>query len=395
MRKDINEYYRALGIAPGSDPAQIRRAYRQLVQQWHPDLFKTGSPMQTTAEDITKEINEAYEQLYRKGLHKKFRSAAAASDRAGESAESNAASSEERERERTRPRTRPGRTGKAAPRKPKEPPPKKEPAPNPRRGRRFPYVFRAKAAFAAAVVLTIIGVSPRIWKAWMTLPAPASATADADSAGAPVRSRAVAAVRPVAEPVSRDFAKAPAPAHQLKRAAEAVKAVDLGPLPDYIIPYSADPAATFSRSDPATLFKRAESLLDVFDVGDTKARVRQVQGTPDDAAENVYRYGSSLVYFKDGIVKSWSIGLPRLRVHLWPSIDLSLLDRFSLGSSRGEVIRAQGDPTSLTPLGYYYGTSAVYFDNDRVSGWSRGDVALRELDMPVLPFFELDSAAPR
>ena len=70
MRKDIHEYYRALGLTPGADPAQIRRAYRQLVQQWHPDLFKQGSPVQTTAEDITKEINEAYEQLYRKGLQK-------------------------------------------------------------------------------------------------------------------------------------------------------------------------------------------------------------------------------------------------------------------------------------------------------------------------------------
>src|SRR5580658_9882704 len=72
MRKDINEYYRALGIAPGAEPAQIRRAYRQLVQQWHPDLFKAGSPMQTTAEDITKEINEAYDQLYRKKLYRNF-----------------------------------------------------------------------------------------------------------------------------------------------------------------------------------------------------------------------------------------------------------------------------------------------------------------------------------
>jgi curved DNA-binding protein CbpA len=390
MRKDINEYYRALGIAPGAEPAQIRRAYRQLVQQWHPDLFKPGSPMQTTAEDITKEINEAYEQLYRKGLHKKFRPVTAAPVRATEASDSGRKDSQGPESEPVRQQTRPPRTAKANARKPKDRAPRKDPNPKPARSRRFPPGFWAKAALAAAAIFAAFAASPRIWKAWMALPAPTTVSVETDSAGTHPSSRAANSVNlPSPHPGVR--AATPEP----NSTSWQIQPVDLGPLPDNIVPNNAAQFAVFSRSDPATLFKRAEALLDVFDVGDSKARVREVQGPPDDAAESVFRYGSSLVYFKNGVVRSWSNGLPRLRIHLWPSLDLSLLDRFSLGSSRDEVIRAQGDPMAFTPLGYYYGTSAVYFDNDRVSGWSRGDVDLRELDMPVLPFFELDSAGPR
>jgi hypothetical protein len=139
------------------------------------------------------------------------------------------------------------------------------------------------------------------------------------------------------------------------------------------------------------LFKQAELLLDVFEVGDTRAKVLAIQGTPDGAGQDVLRYGSSLVYFKDGLVTSWSDGLPHLRARAWPVFNASLLDTFSLGSTRGDVVRAQGQPTAFTLEGYYYGTSAVYFDHDRVAAWNEGDVALRKLNMPVLPFYDLDS----
>ncbi len=70
MRKNPLEYYRALGLNPGATADEIKQAYRRLLQTWHPDHFKTGSLMQTTAEDVTKEINEAYEQLLKKQLYK-------------------------------------------------------------------------------------------------------------------------------------------------------------------------------------------------------------------------------------------------------------------------------------------------------------------------------------
>jgi hypothetical protein len=396
MRKDINEYYRALGISPGADPAQIRRAYRQLVQQWHPDLFKPGSPMQTTAEDITKEINEAYEQLYRKGLHKKFRPVAATPARAAEAGEPGPGDSDERETEQARQSTRRGRTEKRRPKTPREREPKMDRAPKPKSTGGLSTPFWARTVLAAAGVIVAVAVAPKVWKAWMTPATQSASHPQADSTGVPPG--AARAADPIPRPgagAARPFPPPAAPTRESDRRSGRIRTVDLGPIPDYIVPFNGEQAANFGQSDAATLFRRAETLLDVFEVGDTKAKVRAIQGPPDDSAENVFRYGSSLVYFKEGVVKGWSIGLPRLRVHEWPSLDLSLLDTFSLGSSRGDVVRAQGDPASFTPLGYYYGTSAVYFESDRVSGWSQGDVALRELDVPLLPFFELDAAGPR
>ncbi len=56
----------------------------------------------------------------------------------------------------------------------------------------------------------------------------------------------------------------------------------------------------------------------------------------------------------------------------------------------GDVLRAQGIPTRFSALSYDYGSSTVYFEHDRVSGWSVGDVPLRSFDVPTLPFIDLD-----
>ena len=50
--------YATLGIERGADEESIRKAYRDLVRQWHPDRNKDPD-----AESKMKEINEAYAQL--------------------------------------------------------------------------------------------------------------------------------------------------------------------------------------------------------------------------------------------------------------------------------------------------------------------------------------------
>jgi hypothetical protein len=153
---------------------------------------------------------------------------------------------------------------------------------------------------------------------------------------------------------------------------------------------TAGAAARLGPGDFARLFERAGALLEVFDVGDSKAKVIAVQGTPDDAGETVFRYGSSLVYFEHGRVTGWTDRLPWLHVRPWSEPSLASLDTFSLGSTRGDVVRAQGEPTAFTPGSYLYGSSTVFFENDVVAGWSGGDVNLRSFFIPVLPFRDLD-----
>ncbi len=396
MRKDINEYYRALGINPGADPAQIRRAYRQLVQQWHPDLFKQGSPMQTTAEDITKEINEAYEQLYRKGLYKKFRAAAGAEPPvAPEESPADASQSPEGNANKTRPRAKANRRRERpapAARAPEGPTGKKSWS-FPGNRRILSRTFWTRAALAAALMVAALAAGTVVWTS-LSEQAPRAAllqhTEPAAAAAAP--SQAGARSEHPAAPSANAAVPAgltPVPTEQIY--ASPVVASARGTQPDEFNLVGGPRTKAYATADAPTLFDRAEALLDVFEVGDTKARVRAIQGEPDDTAEHVFRYGSSLVYFREGRVWNWSDGQPHLRVRALPAFSGSLLDTFSMGSTRGDVVRAQGQPSAFTADGYSYGSSAVYFDNDRVRSWSEGDVALKKLDMPILPFFDLDS----
>lgn len=53
------DYYRTLGLTPSATPEEIRRAYRRLALEWHPDR----NPGRRDAEERFKEISEAYAVL--------------------------------------------------------------------------------------------------------------------------------------------------------------------------------------------------------------------------------------------------------------------------------------------------------------------------------------------
>lgn len=54
----MKDYYQTLGVRQGAGLPEIRRAYRRLVQQLHPDV--NPDP---TAHELIKEVNEAYDVL--------------------------------------------------------------------------------------------------------------------------------------------------------------------------------------------------------------------------------------------------------------------------------------------------------------------------------------------
>ena len=55
----MRDPYQALGLPPGATEAEIKRAYRQLMRRFHPDL----NPGKRWAQDRFVEVRSAYELL--------------------------------------------------------------------------------------------------------------------------------------------------------------------------------------------------------------------------------------------------------------------------------------------------------------------------------------------
>jgi len=371
MPKDLTAYYDALGLVPGAGPLEIQRAYRRLMRRWHPDLFNPGSPMQATAEDITKAANEAFEQLYRRKLYRRF----APRPRPPEPARGGAAAKREKA---AAARVRPAQVWKGI--------------------RRW-----TAAAVVAGFAVAAVAIALRSAK-----PVPKGEAAPA----APVSAAAAAVADPPREAPGPGIRRVPqAPRALSARKVEGLSRLEereralarTGPGMPVARPRGAQAPDGFPAREiqggrahvrPASLalstrafsaaVARADALFDFFEIGDPRARVLAVQGEPDDACDGILRYGSALVYLEDGVVSGWSDDEARLRVRSWTVIEPVSIDFFSVGSTPADVVRAQGLPGQVTASAYYYGSSAVYFRDARVTGWNGGDVLLRGFRIPDL-----------
>ena len=66
MKDSLQDAYAALAVTSASTPAEIKRAYRKLISQNHPDkLAARGLPesMRSVAEERSREINSAYDLI--------------------------------------------------------------------------------------------------------------------------------------------------------------------------------------------------------------------------------------------------------------------------------------------------------------------------------------------
>ncbi len=59
----IAGYYANLEIPYGADLETVKKAYRKMMKQYHPDKFSGDPEKQKTATEITKRLNEAYQAL--------------------------------------------------------------------------------------------------------------------------------------------------------------------------------------------------------------------------------------------------------------------------------------------------------------------------------------------
>jgi len=61
--KRIDWCFEILGLKPGSSEGEVKQAYKDLVNVWHPDRFNNNARLQQKAQEKLKEINAAYEYI--------------------------------------------------------------------------------------------------------------------------------------------------------------------------------------------------------------------------------------------------------------------------------------------------------------------------------------------
>ena len=124
-----------------------------------------------------------------------------------------------------------------------------------------------------------------------------------------------------------------------------------------------------SSSLSAKLLPGVQSDAESFTLGSSKDVVLSVQGTPDHFSERSFHYGHSMIHFANDRVSGWNeaTNYP-LSVVLEPSNPTSS-KYFTLGSTRDEVIAAQGTPNQYSERMFKYGYSTVSFENGHVVSW--------------------------
>jgi hypothetical protein len=60
---ETRQAYAVLGLAVGAAPREIKRRYRSLVKQWHPDRFQADPVGQADAAVQMRRINDAYRTI--------------------------------------------------------------------------------------------------------------------------------------------------------------------------------------------------------------------------------------------------------------------------------------------------------------------------------------------
>ena len=60
---NLSKCFQTLGLESNASPEEVKKAYRDLVQVWHPDRFSHDDRLRLIAQEKLKEINGAFELL--------------------------------------------------------------------------------------------------------------------------------------------------------------------------------------------------------------------------------------------------------------------------------------------------------------------------------------------
>jgi hypothetical protein len=113
-----------------------------------------------------------------------------------------------------------------------------------------------------------------------------------------------------------------------------------------------------------------EQPVRYFSYGSTIGDVYAIQGIPTKTTDGIWYYGKSIIHFHDGKVASWEDNPANpLKASAEAAVNRTAETVFGRGSTKIQVRAVQGEPLREWANVWEYGTSKVYFDGDRVSGW--------------------------
>lgn len=359
-----------LGLGAGASLDEVKAAYKTLVKVWHPDRFQGDEKLTRAAEVKLKAINTAYRHFSASGYEDGGASKSGASQKpgAGEGAGAGAAGD--------------GGFGfgvggqrataeEAAEREEPERPVDVRVYPARRNGSGF----GRRVGIRALVALVLLGIGAVLLS-----------FADSYLAADTRVGRYYVGFK---SQLRSDFDAAKGRTWgELKEKAHGLFGGSLGSAPVATLvseqaTTTSAPESSAEKSGEGHAAKREPAeplkLLPYVTVGLTREEVISAQGGPTSASDEKLIYGASELDLKDGKVVGWRIdSRSPLRVKLWPEgpVDTSLRS-FTVGSTKDEVLVVQGTPSSFTPDRFEYGSSVVYFRENRVLVWRDGSVRLR------------------
>ncbi len=249
------------GLTRAATQAEIKDAYRTLAKVWHPDRFPGDEGLRVKAEEKLKEINSAYQLLTTTEAGYASSEASRSASRPEESQQATAAA--------------PGRATYQRP--------KTSQYDAPFATKRHP----SQKRLAAIAVAILIAIGTWTYFRYGRIASPVD--------DAPRQAIAKSAVPP--GDIDRSGQKKkPSPAQATNDSRPAEKT-------------GGQTRANAKKSEMASLvvYPDEDPQVPYFTVGSTKNDVVRVQGTPSSLTGNVFRYGLSEVYFKNGRVESWHI----------------------------------------------------------------------------------------
>jgi hypothetical protein len=333
----------ALELRPDASEDEARSAYHLLVKVWHPDRFQCDKKLKDAADEKLKAINSAYRFL---------------------------TSGESRRQKRWTPPPEPDPVYRASSAQ------ATQTAAQPK----APKAARVKGPGLRSYVATFVGLTilQRAVLGLCGLGAGALFVNYVDSqlASDPTTARVYAdykaeMARDLDGPKRRlwDMVEQGMRGVGLKHDAPVIAAAPIA------APAAAEPAPSETKAALTRPVRAVQKsplhIMPLITVGLTRDEVLAAAGAPASATEDKLVYGTSEIDFKAGRVSGWKIDAAApMHVKLWPDgpVDPDLRF-FSVGSTKNDVIAVQGTPTLLAQDKFGYGTSEVYFRNNRVVSW--------------------------